>query len=96
MGKIRCLKCETTIESVHRHDFKFCGCSEDKDRCFIDGGDEYFRVGWANINNVEAWCGYHKKWVPLKDYLNVPDEVEEKTTFMNKIKKLLKKLKRSR
>jgi hypothetical protein len=39
--KIRCLKCNDVIESKHVHDFKKCKCGA----CFIDGGDNYTRVG---------------------------------------------------
>lgn len=35
----RCLKCETTIRSTHRHDFQTCKCGG----CSVDGGDAYLR-----------------------------------------------------
>ena len=39
--KIRCLKCNDIIESLSVHDKKVCKCGA----CFIDGGNEYTRVG---------------------------------------------------
>ena len=39
--KIKCLKCGDIIESMHRHDFKWCSCKS----VFIDGGDDYTRCG---------------------------------------------------
>lgn len=36
---IRCNLCGEEIESVHRHDFKICGCGS----CAVDGGHDYLR-----------------------------------------------------
>jgi hypothetical protein len=47
--KIKCLKCNTIIESLYRHDFVKCECGE----CFIDGGKEYTRYGCNDIKNIE-------------------------------------------
>lgn len=41
MSKIRCLECDTVIESKSRHDFQRCPCGN----AFIDGGDDYVRAG---------------------------------------------------
>ncbi len=40
-AKMRCLKCKDIIESMYRHDFKWCSCKS----VFIDGGDDYLRCG---------------------------------------------------
>lgn len=45
--KIKCLKCNDIIESKSKHDFKKCKCGA----CFIDGGDEYTRVG-GNLDDI--------------------------------------------
>lgn len=45
--KIKCLKCNDIIESKHAHDFKRCKCGA----CFIDGGNEYTRIG-GDFNNI--------------------------------------------
>jgi hypothetical protein len=38
-NKIKCLRCETVLESVHRHDFRWCKCG----KVAVDGGKEYRR-----------------------------------------------------
>lgn len=38
---LKCLHCNDEIKSLYRHDFKMCTCG----KCFIDGGNEYTRVG---------------------------------------------------
>lgn len=38
-NKIQCKKCGDIIESIHRHDFKFCSCGN----CAVDGGKDYLR-----------------------------------------------------
>lgn len=43
-----CRLCGDTIESVHRHDFKYCKCGE----IFVDGGKEYIRCGGKDLNNI--------------------------------------------
>lgn len=37
-----CLRCNTEIESIHRHDFVKCYCA---DGIFVDGGHDYIRHG---------------------------------------------------
>lgn len=39
--RIRFEKCGDILQSKHRHDFKMYKCKS----CFIDGGDDYCRVG---------------------------------------------------
>jgi len=38
---VRCLKCNTVIESKHRHDFVWCECKA----IFTDGGIDYIKRG---------------------------------------------------
>lgn len=48
--EIKCKICNTTIKSLHRHDFKYCDCKN----CFIDGGNDYVRYGVTHgVNSVE-------------------------------------------
>lgn len=44
-GMIQCKKCLKVMHSLYRHDFQACDCDSDKDRCFIDGGFDYTRIG---------------------------------------------------
>ncbi len=46
-NKIRCKKCGEIIESVHRHDFKYCSCRS----VAVDGGKDYLR----RLGNREDW-----------------------------------------
>lgn len=39
--RIRCRKCGDILQSKYRHDFQMCKCGS----CYIDGGDDYCRVG---------------------------------------------------
>lgn len=48
MSKVKCLICGSTIESLHTHDFKRCEC----DNVYIDGGKEYFRIGWKEPDKI--------------------------------------------
>lgn len=42
--KYRCLTCNTVIQSLFRHDFRWCECPpESGTRVAIDGGDAYTR-----------------------------------------------------
>jgi hypothetical protein len=38
-NRLRCRKCDTIVESKHRHDFARCRCGA----CAADGGLEYLR-----------------------------------------------------
>jgi len=38
-NSVKCLKCGDGIESVHRHDFKYCSCGN----IAVDGGKDYLR-----------------------------------------------------
>lgn len=52
----KCLKCNTTVESKHRHDFVMCACGD----LFVDGGLEYNRAGFKNLSDVEDLCEYEE------------------------------------
>ena len=46
---VRCKKCDTVLESKHRHDFVRCPCG-----VFVDGGTDYCRGGWPD-GKYEDW-----------------------------------------
>ena len=52
---IKCLVCNTVLESKHQHHFVECGC---KNQTFNDGGLSYNRVGAVNLELVENLCEY--------------------------------------
>ncbi len=51
INKVRCLFCNTVIESVHRHDFKWCAC----EAVAVDGGCEYLKRVWTGDNPEECY-----------------------------------------
>ena len=44
INKIKCNKCGDIIESIHRHDFKYCQCGA----VAVDGGKNYLRRCFTN------------------------------------------------
>lgn len=54
-NKAKCLKCQTVIESVHRHDFVRCKCGA----VFVDGGKDYLRRG-GTTNLIEELSEYEE------------------------------------
>ena len=52
-NKARCRKCGDTIESLYRHDFKWCSCKA----IFIDGGLDYLRRGgdFVTLEELSEW-----------------------------------------
>lgn len=62
----RCLDCGDEIESVDRHDFKYCSCGQ----VAVDGGKEYTRRVFKK----------HGRWVDTSIYAEqpaTPTEIEE-------------------
>ena len=52
---IKCLVCNTVLESKHQHHFLECGC---ENQTFNDGGLMYSRVGGVDLDLVENLCEY--------------------------------------
>ena len=55
LNSIKCLECNTVLESKHQHHFVTCGC---KNQTFNDGGLAYSRSGAVNLDKVENLCEY--------------------------------------
>ena len=62
MSKIKCLCCETILESTYTHDFQSCECSNG---AFVDGGNDYMRFGCKDITEVLFWNEETKEFVPF-------------------------------
>lgn len=58
---IRCLSCNTTLESTYRHDFKQCKCPNE---AMVDGGLDYCRYGAHDMTKVEIWNSEQQKFIP--------------------------------
>ena len=59
VNKIKCLKCNTILESKSRHDFQICSCPN---QAFTDGGHDYQRYGARDITQIELWDDLNLKW----------------------------------
>ena len=47
-NKAQCRQCGDIIESVHRHDFKFCKCGS----ISVDGGKSYLKRSFKNYGDI--------------------------------------------
>ena len=54
-NSVKCLVCNTILESKHRHDFVMCPCPN---QTFTDGGLYYQRGGGKDLNLIEDLCEY--------------------------------------
>lgn len=54
-NSVKCLLCNTILESKHRHDFVMCPCPN---QTFNDGGLSYNRVGGKDLSLIENLCEY--------------------------------------
>ncbi|HRZ18529.1 MAG TPA: hypothetical protein P5136_00490 [Methanofastidiosum sp.] len=59
MGKVKCLSCGEVLESKTRHDFRQCGC---ENHTFVDGGNDYMRVGGIDVSKIATWNEKENKW----------------------------------
>lgn len=50
-NKIKCKKCGDIIESMYRHDFKWCSCGQ----CAVDGGHDYLCRSYAGNSPEESY-----------------------------------------
>jgi len=75
---IKCLQCNTVLESKHRHDFQSCGCPN---QSFVDGGKDYSRVGGKEFDLIENLCEY-KEYTKF-EYDSLQQEHKEKQRILN-------------
>lgn len=59
VNKIKCLKCNTILESKSVHDFQSCKCGN-----FVDGGLDYCRIG-GDFENILTWNWEKDEWNKL-------------------------------
>ena len=75
---VKCLSCNTVLESKYRHDFQCCMCNN---RTFVDGGKEYSRVGGKEFDLIENLCEY--KEYTKSEYDSLQQEHKEKQRILN-------------
>jgi len=56
MGKVRCLVCNTVLESKSRHDFQMCKCAN---QTHVDGGNDYMKAGGVDPTKVQVVTKCH-------------------------------------
>ena len=56
-NSVKCLLCNTILESKHRHDFVMCPCPN---HTACDGGLEYQRTLAVDLNLIEDLCEYQE------------------------------------
>jgi hypothetical protein len=59
LNRAKCRLCQDVIVSKSRYDFVSCKCGE----IFVDGGNDYWRRGAKNFNNLLTYNGKTRKWV---------------------------------
>lgn len=52
---VKCLVCNTVLESKYRHHFSGCNCDN---QAFCDGGMSYIRCGAKDLDLIENLCEY--------------------------------------
>jgi hypothetical protein len=75
MGKIKCLQCNTILESVHRHDFKRCEC---ENRTHVDGGNDYLKFGGMDFGKIEIWDKEKQEWYKSISDIQEKEEIGTK------------------
>lgn len=76
-NSVRCLVCNTILESKYRHNYVQCSCSN---QTFTDGGLSYQRGGGKNLNLIEDLC----------EYQEMTQEAYDKLIEHTKVKRLAK------
>ena len=77
-NSVKCLLCDTVLESKHRHNFVSCGCSN---QTFTDGGNEYLRFGGKDLDLIENLCEY--RILTQKEYNKEQEEFKAKQLAKN-------------
>ena len=75
---IKCLQCNTVLESKHKHDYQACCCSN---RAFVDGGLSYIRLGAMDLDLIEDLCEY-KEYTKL-EYESLQQKHKERQRISN-------------
>lgn len=68
--KLKCVKCEDIIESMHVHDFKPCKCGA----IYVDGGNEYTRMG-GDFKDILV--EYKNEWLPMREVYDTKPALED-------------------
>ena len=77
-NSVRCLVCNTILESKYRHNYIQCSCPN---QTFTDGGLYYQRVGGKDLNLIEDLCEYQV--MTQEDYDKLIEQTKTKQLAKN-------------
>ncbi len=77
-NSVKCLVCNTILESTHRHDYVKCHCPNETS---CDGGLEYQRTLAVDLNLIEDLCEYQV--MTQEDYDNLIKKTKAKQLAKN-------------
>ena len=77
-NSVRCLVCNTILESKHRHDYVKCHCPNETT---CDGGLEYQRTLAVDLSLIENLCEY--RTLTQEDYDNLIKQTKAKQLAKN-------------
>ena len=75
---IKCLMCNTILESKYRHNYVQCSCPN---QTFNDGGLSYNRVGGKDLSLIENLCEY--RTLTQEDYDKLIEHTKAKQLAKN-------------
>src|SRR5574344_160608 len=75
---VKCLVCNTVLESKYRYDFQSCGCPN---QSCVDGGRDYSRVSGKDLDLIENLCEY-KEYIRF-EYEKLQQEHKERQRNLN-------------
>ena len=79
---IKCLVCNTVLESKHQHHFLECGC---KNQTFNDGGLSYSRAGAVDLDLIEDLCEYVEMTRGERDKQLAQQKLDEQIKLQKRI-----------
>ena len=79
LNSIKCLECNTVLESKHQHHFISCKCG--KSSC--DGGTSYIRL-MGDLDMMQNECEYIEMWED-GDKIRCINDSEQNTLKLNEI-----------
>ena len=77
-NSVRCLVCNTILESKYRHNYVQCSCPN---QTFTDGGLYYQRGGGKDLNLIEDLCEYQV--MTQEDYYKLIEHTKAKQLAKN-------------
>ena len=77
-NSVKCLVCNTILESKHRHDFVMCPCPNET---ACDGGLEYQRTLAVDLDLIENLCEY--RTLTQEDYDKLIEQTKAKQLAKN-------------